>query len=330
MNCKDVSKLFTAYLDGEVTSEERKQIQAHLSTCSRCREELEALAATQNNLRQVLKARAAGVTPPAQAWVGLQRRLEAEEQPTVTILSLAKSKVKGGIDTMIRGLVSRQPIWKTALASVLAIALIIGLTMVLPGLTGQSSEALAEEIAQNSPQVQAALGDGEVQVVKVIKIVDGKGTVICEGTMGRLVTAEVDLENKEVTDVKVAITIVDMPELSEADEQEAINIAKADPKVQELLDQGASIVKVSPAFSFGMRTDAETGETTEFSETLTLVRIELGEKSWTAQVDLTEGKMVRLIETTPGAMESYIDPVGKYKIEYFHGEEGPVEEPAFQ
>jgi len=29
-------------------------------------------------------------------------------------------------------------------------------------------------------------------------------------------------------------------------------------------------------------------------------------------------------------MESYSDPEGKYKIEYFHGEEDPVEEPAFR
>ena len=101
-------------------------------------------------------------------------------QPRVTILGLAKSKIKGGIDIIMRGLVSRQPVWKTALASVLAIALVIGLTIALPSLSGQSSEALAAEIAEDSPQIRAALGDGEVQAVKIIKIVDGKARLFSE------------------------------------------------------------------------------------------------------------------------------------------------------
>ena len=235
-------------------------------------------------------------------------------QRGVATLDLAKSKVKGGIDIMIRGLVSRQPIWKTALASVLAIALIAGLAIALPSLTGQSSEALAADIAQNSPQVKAALGDGEVTVVKVIKIVDDKGTVLCQGELG-VITAEVDLETKEVT-------VVSMPELTEAGEEEAVDIAKADPRVQELLDKGASIGKVSPMYSFGVRVNPETGEIEEFSEELARVEITLGETIWIAHVDLAEGKVLRLREITPGAMESYSDPEGKYEIEYFQMEEG--------
>lgn len=243
-----------------------------------------------------------------------------QRRPRVTILELAKSEIKGGIDIIMKGLVSRQPVWKTALASVSAIALIIGLTIALPSLTGQSSEALAAEIAESSPEVKLALGDQEIEVVKVIKIVDGKGTVICEGMMGRLVTAKVDLESEEVTEVKVAIEIVDMPELSEADEQEAINIARADPGVKELLNQGASIGMVFPMYSFGMRTDMETGETEEFSGMLVRVAIELGEKSWIAHVDLAEGKVVRLIEIQK------LLPVGTFELEYFDvDEEGRVE-----
>jgi len=191
-----------------------------------------------------------------------------QRQRGVTILELVKSRVKEGVDIMIRGLVSRQPVWKTAIASVLAIALITGLAIALPGVTEQSAYAQAAEIAENSPQIQAALGDGEVWEVKVIKIVDDKGTVLCKGELGIFITAEVDLKTKEVT-------IVSMPELTEADEAEAINIAKADPGVKELLDQGASIDKVSPMYSFGMRVNPETGETEEFSSEPVRVEITL-------------------------------------------------------
>ena len=243
-----------------------------------------------------------------------------KRQREVAIWELAKSKVKGVKDTMIRGLVSRQPVWKTAVIGVLALALITGLAIAIPSLTGQSPEALAAEIAQNSPEVQAALGDGEVQVV-VVKVVNDKGIVICQGEIG-IVTAEVDLKTK-------AVTVVPMPELTGADKAEAISIAKAEPAVKEILDKGASISKVSSMYSFGMRINPETGETEEISEEMARVEITLGETIWVAYVDLAEGKVVALRKTTPGAMESYSDPEGKYKIEYFQMEGGPVEEPVF-
>jgi hypothetical protein len=45
-------------------------------------------------------------------------------RPGITFLELAKSNVKGVQDTMIRGLVSRQPIWKTAVFGIVALALL--------------------------------------------------------------------------------------------------------------------------------------------------------------------------------------------------------------
>ena len=216
-------------------------------------------------------------------------------------VAVLKSKMKGGVDA-VEGLFSRRPVWKPALVSALAVALIAVLAVTIPPLLGQSPEVLAAEIAKNSPEVQAALGDGEVKVV-VIKVVDDKGIVICQGELG-IITAEVDMKTKKVTETEV----VPMPELTEADMQEAINIAEADPNVQELLNKGASIGKVSPMYSFGARMNEETGEIEEFSETLARVEIGLGEKSWAAEVDFAEGKVVRLIETTPTSMESRSDP----------------------
>jgi hypothetical protein len=245
-----------------------------------------------------------------------------KRQRGVTILELAKSKVKGVKDTMIRGLVSRQPVWKTAIVGMLAVALVLGLSLTIPSFSTESAYAQAAEIAQNSPELRAALGDGEVQVVKVIKVVDGKGTVIAKGETGVL-TAEVDLKTKEVT-----VTIPELtPEQAVARKQEAIDIAKSDPRVKELLDMGATIGKVLPMYSFGSRMNAETGEVEDFSETLMRVEIEWVEKNYVAHVDLTGGMVVRLIETTLGTTESYSGPEGK--VEYFQGEKGPVEEPAF-
>ncbi|MCL0057607.1 Hsp20 family protein [Dehalococcoidales bacterium] len=304
MNCKDISKLFTAYLDGEVTSEEQEQIQAHLSACQHCGEELEALATTQNSLRHALKVTAAGATPSPQAWAGLQQRLEAEEQPRVTIWGLAKSKVKGGIDIMIqgliRGLTSRQPVWKSVIAGVLAVALIAGLVIALPLLTRQSPEALAADIAKNSPQVQAALGSGEVEVLRVITVDDKALVILYREETGQHVLARVDLETAEVTE----IAVVSMPtELTEAEKEEAVAIAKADPSIKELLDQGASIDRVTLArfLTLGIHPDeilldeVVLDEETDFAIGKgALIYLRLGDRMWSAIIDLEGKKFLRL------------------------------------
>jgi len=205
----------------------------------------------------------------------------------ITLLELVKSKVKGGKDTMIRGLVSRQPVWKTAVFSMLALALVIGLSLTIPTLSTDSVNAA--NIVQKSPEVQAALGGGDVEVVKVI-VIDGKAIVIAEGKKG-VVKAEVDLKTKEVTEVDK------MAEPTAEVKNEAVDIATADPRVKELLDMGAMISDVSPSWYYGMM-NLETGELEKVSETFVKVTIEGTKKIYVAVVDLSEGKVVKLIDTT--------------------------------
>jgi anti-sigma factor (TIGR02949 family) len=51
MDCRKICDLLTAYLDGEVTPEEKANIEAHLAGCPRCQSELGSLSAVQNDLR---------------------------------------------------------------------------------------------------------------------------------------------------------------------------------------------------------------------------------------------------------------------------------------
>jgi hypothetical protein len=228
---------------------------------------------------------------------------------------LAKSKLKGAKDTMIKGLISRQPVWKTVTFGILALALVLGLTLTIPSLTAESVYAQAKEIVQNSPEVQAALGaDGEVQIIE-IEMVDGTGTVIAQCGTG-IVSAAVDLDAKRVTEV---VTLI---ELTEADKQEAIDIAKADPRVKELLDSGATIGEISTMYISGAMGNVATGEIEEFSEALVMIDIVAGEKTYVAQIDLAEGKVVRLLETFFAAGEAPGEP-GCYFVtdSYATGEE---------
>lgn len=207
-----------------------------------------------------------------------------KRQQGISIFELAKSKVKGVKETTIRGLVSRQPVWKPVVAGALAVALIAGLAIALPSLTRQSAEALAAEIAQNSPQVQAALNGEEIVEVEVItKVIDGEGNVllVLVKTETRAVAAEMNLETKKVTEV----IRVHVPEFTSADEQKSIDIARADPGIQELLAQGAVISKVSLGHSF---------ISLDTLEVQGNVLIKLGGKEWHALIDLDEGRVVAL------------------------------------
>jgi hypothetical protein len=125
-------------------------------------------------------------------------------------------------------------------------------------------------------------------VVKVI-VIDGKATVIAKGEKG-VVKAEVDLKTKDVTEVDK------MTEPTEEVKREAIDIAKADPRVEELLNTGAMISTVSPTWYYGMM-NLETGEIEEVSETFVEVVIEGIEKKYVAYIDLNEGMVVKLIDT---------------------------------
>ncbi len=119
MDCKNINELLTAYLDGEVTSEERGQIESHLSTCEKCREELRALETTRDGLRQALKTKATDVEPSPQAWNGIRHRIVSEPSIWEKCASIFN-----------------KPVWRAAIPVILVLIIIGALwrTGVLPGL----------------------------------------------------------------------------------------------------------------------------------------------------------------------------------------------------
>jgi hypothetical protein len=156
-----------------------------------------------------------------------------QEQPKVGVFSQAKSRMKEGIN-IPRRLISWRPVWKPALVGALAIALIVSLALIVPPHGGQSPEVLAAEIVQNSPEVKAVFNEGEIRIMDLFVVGDNREAMVICGTATRPpVAAKVDLKAKKVTDV-VGVSV---PKLSKVEREEAINIAKADPKVKELLDK---------------------------------------------------------------------------------------------
>lgn len=208
-----------------------------------------------------------------------------KRQHGLTILELAKSKLKGVKDTMIRGLISRQPVWKTATVSVLALALVLGLSLTIPSLGADSVYAQAAEIAKNSPEVLTAVG--EVNEIQVIDISEIEGTVIVDGETDT-VMAKVNLETGEVTEV-VRFVI---------DDQAAIEIAEADSRVQALLDAGATISGVSTVYMQGVSGNVATGEFEEFCEARVTVEIVDSENIYSAHIDMSAGKVTSITQVS--------------------------------
>jgi len=234
------------------------------------------------------------------------------EQPEATPLARARSRVSRGMDTLRRGLVARQPVWKTAAVCIATVALIVGLAIALPLLIGQSPEALAASIVRNSPEVRAAVVgtpvvgvdpitlDSVVVQLLAAELIDEDGDnvrVLVKGDWGRYAVADVNLEVREVTRVYT------FPEFSDEEKVRAIEIARADSGVQEILDEGGRIDGVI-AIAMGdadgdisFKLHDEEGEIAiEGGRVLPAAVIVLDSQKSLAFVNLDEGEVVRILD----------------------------------
>jgi len=199
MKCKHVNQLMAAYLDNETTSYEREEIQAHLTACQHCREELEALTATRSDLRKTLNTATADLMPSQHAWARLSERLDVEEEPRVVPWGGFKAKKPDRI--LFGNLFSRYTTGKVGVAIALMIALVVSMVIVMQSDDSPSRIEIVSDIAQKDPQVRAALGGGKVAVFGV-EIINGSGCVLAGGETGCLVEACVDMETRTVTSFK--------------------------------------------------------------------------------------------------------------------------------
>ena len=315
MNCKDVGELLISYLDGELTKEEKEIVELHLSACPRCRGELESLSATQNQLRHSF-ATVANKAPSPQAWVKLQQQLAVENHPRVTIIDRAKSQLRKAAKIVSKGLSSRQPVWKP-LAGALAVVLVAGLVLTIPPFLGQSQEILAADIVQNDPQVYDLLPEGtDVRVTKIVK--PGRGSIfhvslvipsesiwgVENGSEAIIIEALVDVHERKVLELKaVSSRETLITPLSVVEKERAMEIAKADSRVQEILNNGAEIRQAIPLPFFRQADSSVTGNVVG----VVLVAHSADSRpkklpgwkiqKWIVAVDLDNEKVVRITET---------------------------------
>jgi anti-sigma factor RsiW len=78
MNCEGVQELLLAYLDGEVSVEEKRDVEAHLAECAGCSAEIEALTALQADLTATVGAVGAAIQLPPAAEARIAGHLETQ------------------------------------------------------------------------------------------------------------------------------------------------------------------------------------------------------------------------------------------------------------
>ena len=173
---------------------------------------------------------------------------------------------------MIKNLLSRKNGWKTAAVGISAAALVLGLSFANPFAT-ESVHAEDANTTQNVSEVKAAMESGEIEVMNI--------TIDYEFTHGNTTPS---------TEPGLTMSCG-------VDEQAAIEIAKADTGVQELLAAGASLGNASTLCTCGTIGNVATGETEITSETLVMVAINGIDDSYTAYIDLAEGKVTKVVKT---------------------------------
>ncbi len=101
MECKEVSSLLAAYLDNEVTAEERRWIEAHLAICSCCQQELADLAVAQDRLRRALKTAASETGVPHDAWKQIESGLGIYRPSFLPLLRTRRRRLIATIITAV-------------------------------------------------------------------------------------------------------------------------------------------------------------------------------------------------------------------------------------
>lgn len=285
MNCCDLEELLSAYADGELSRTQREFIEEHLSGCASCRETLAEFETVGRQLSSL-------------------RELPAASDISKSTLSKIKSS-----DVYTPKYRWR---WLRPVTASAAIVAVIAIMLAAQPWSMESSEAMAASIVRNSPEVRAALNGEEIEEIEVTtKFVDEENNVIMMlvRTEERVVTAEVNLETKKVTE----IVRVSMPDFQPGDEQRGIDITKADPRVQNLLAQGGVISEVHLSNSIDIDQitgpDGITRKEGTINPTVFLSIKPGGDsnKVWNVVVDLAAGEVRSIGESQPSSAMTVVN-----------------------
>jgi hypothetical protein len=261
MRCRDLEELLSAYADGELNRTQKEFIEEHLEGCPDCRATLGEFAEAGRLLSSL------------------------KETPINSDISgTTLSKIKAGAAFPVKARSRRLLPFISIAVSIAVIAVILS----TQPWNFKTPAASAATIARNSPEVQAFFDDEQTEEVEVTTMVigaEGDVLVVLVKTETRSAAAEVDLKKRIVTN------IVRVPDFQPDDEERALGIAKADPRVQEILAQGGTISETHLGYSIEGETVIPTA----------LVTVEQGKYDWNISINLQEKTIISMGKSQPSA-----------------------------
>ena len=257
MKCKEIRWLLALYGSGELSPREQERVETHLASCEKCRQELARLsevpaliqslhgdtwwADVSSPVRERLNASGAKSGPSQARPIKDEKKGIIRERPIwrpVRIGSLAAA-------------ILERPIWQPVLISLLAAIIIVGASLaVIHPWAGNNIAQAAVEVARNNSQVQAILGEGEIETE--VKLMGEIAYVECrpkETFATVVVNVVVDTESMTVMAIHTEAVTFHPPDstptyrpgLTEDEKAEAIAIAEADPDIQKFLSHGFTL-----------------------------------------------------------------------------------------
>jgi hypothetical protein len=208
-----------------------------------------------------------------------------------------KKLFRGVKETMLKGLRTPQPLWKSLLLGAIAVAVIAGLLWSMQSLPGQQNNTvLAADTLIFSPEFNKTYNanydyenydiieftfEGEV-LAGVSKNNGGNRTLTVELEEGKLSLLEIESMGEVFRD--------------ESDRQRSIDIAAADAGVKEMILQGAIIKKAMMQLTpLSAKTDEDsTPLLYRATKNRALVLLERGDEHWTVNVDMLKGAVIEI------------------------------------
>ncbi|MBL7119139.1 MAG: hypothetical protein ISS53_00480 [Dehalococcoidia bacterium] len=222
-------------------------------------------------------------------------RQKPKAQPgRILLLDRAKSRVGSGI----QGLRTR-PVFQKALAGVVAVALIVGLSLTVPPLLGESPVALAEELAMEDPGIQVLLAEKGFDPSNVHRVgvkANGGNIYLVHLTNptddAPIGTVTVDMEERRVTKIGLIMSreeyVQPLRPIGLAIMEDIMEGIREDARVQELLAAGAKVGGASYFSSLSSPQRQVVG-----------LELRLGGRSWLLKMDPQEGEVISMFERQP-------------------------------
>jgi anti-sigma factor RsiW len=179
MTCQEMEARLDAWVDGTLTETERRDAEAHLAGCARCRDE-------ERQLRTLLAHAAAlprSVSPPRDLWPGIAGRIEGRRVSWL-----------------------RFDVWPAALAAAAAVVIALGAVLFWP-----APPAPVHTVVVPSPAVpgEARLRPAAVETDPGLMVMEQDYQAAANALMEALLERQDDLDPKTLETVQRSLAVID-------------------------------------------------------------------------------------------------------------------------